>query len=319
MLVSGRRRAILLISGLAFSIGSLLAGCNRVDLRMGSIKGNDVRLSYRSVGKGLPLVVIHDGPGYDKSLLYPGFDVLSDEIRVIYYDQRGCGNSEPLTPHTSLTIDDNAEDLESLRKNLGLERFSIAAHGWGAVIAVKYALKYGEFVDAMILVTPVSPFRPDLLGKNILDKLPQNARVEVLDVISNPTLSMLDKREKIMRQVLYAMPYKPSSRIRTIIRNAKLSPDVSLRLGSELASMDLFPVLNQIEVPTLVIVGKHDIVTPMRDQMAYADELQSCVAVVFNESGHFPFLEEPKFFISVVKEFLLKNRIPPLVKHSTQR
>lgn len=291
--------------------------CSRVDVRIGNTKASDVRLAYRSVGKGLPLVVIHDGPGYDKSLLYPGFDSLADEMQVIYYDQRGCGNSEPLTPHTPLTISDNVEDLEWLRKQLGLAKIAIAAHGWGAVIAVNYALKYGEFVEAMILVTPISPFRPDLLGKNILDKLPANARVEVLDLISNPSLSLLEKRERIMRQVLYSLSHRPNNQIKTLIRNAKLSPDVNLRLGSELASMDLFPILNQVDTPSLVIVGRYDLMTPMRDQMAYADELQSCVAVVFNNSGHFPFLEEPRFFVSVVKDFLIRNRIPALVRRSS--
>lgn len=307
-----------LIYLLAFLITFVGNGCSKYDVRIASTRGSDVRLAYRSIGSGYPLIVIHDGPGYEKSLLYPGFDALSEEMRVIYYDQRGCGDSEPLTPHTPLTIADNVDDLEWLRRNLGLSRFSIAAHGWGAVIAVNYVIKYGECVDELILVTPISPFRPEVVGKNIIDKLPSNARIEVLDIISNPYLSMLDKREGIMRQVLYAMPYRPNSRIKTMIRNAKLSPDVSLRLGSELASMDLSPILNQIDMPSLVIIGKHDLITLMREQMAYADELQNCVAVVFNESGHLPFLEEPDFFVAVVKEFLLKNRIPPLVRDSVQ-
>ena len=302
---------------IALSVLCLLT-CSALDVRIGMGMGKDVKLSYRVVGHGPPLVVIHDGPGYEKSIMYRGFDDLGSDMTVVYYDQRGCGRSQPLSPLTSLTIEDNVEDLEALRRYLHLDRFSVAAHGWGAVIAIEYALKYGEHVDGMILVTPISPFRPDPLAESVLEKLSSKANLEIDQLLNHPSMSILERRKRMMRLVLEGLFYNQKVRRSINFASLKLSPDVNLRLGRELGKLDLFPVLGQIDVPCLVVVGRHDLLTPVRDQMAYADGIDRSSAVVFNESGHFPFLEEHEFFISVVKEFLINRRVPTLVDLATE-
>jgi proline iminopeptidase len=280
---------------------------------MGMGDGSGVRLSYRIVGKGSPLVVIHDGPGYEKSLMYAAFDGLASDLRIIYYDQRGCGRSEPLSPVISSTIADNIEDLEALRRYFHLGKFSIAAHGWGAVIALEYARKYQEFVESIVLITPISPFSPGPRDETMLDKLPAEVQQSVAEVLNQPTMSMLERKERILRLVMPSLFYRPEAARAVNLRRLRYSPEVNIRLSDELGSLDLFRVLGEITVPTLVVVGRHDITTPVRDQMAYADGIRSASAVVFNESGHFPFVEERAFFMNVIREFLLQGRIPALV------
>jgi proline iminopeptidase len=280
---------------------------------MGMGDGDGVRLSYRIVGKGNPLVVIHDGPGYEKALMYSGFDGLGSDLRVVYYDQRGCGRSEPLSPMTSATIADNVEDLETLRRYFHLGKFSIAAHGWGAVIAVEYARKYKEFIDSIVLITPMSPFAPKPHHETIVDKLPNGVQQTVADVLNHPAMSMIERKERMMRLAMPSLFYRQDVVSHINLKELRYAADVNIRMSDELGSLDLFPVLDQITVPTLVIIGRHDISTPVRDQMAYADGIESSSAVVFNSSGHFPFVEERVFFTNVVKQFLLHRRIPALV------
>jgi proline iminopeptidase len=245
--------------------------------------------------------------------MYSGFDKLSSDLRIIYYDQRGCGRSEPLSPVVSSTIADNVEDLEALRRYFHLERFSIAAHGWGAVIALEYARAHQEFVESIVLMTPISPFSPQPRDETMLDKLPTDVQQSVAEVMSQPTMSMLERKERIMRLVMPSLFHREEAARAVNLRRLRLSPDVNIRLSDELGSLDLFPVLGDITVPTLVVVGRHDITTPVRDQMAYADGIRSASAVVFNDSGHFPFVEERAFFMNVVREFLLRGRVPALV------
>lgn len=292
----------------------LAVSCYHMDVRMGMGEGNGVGLSYRIVGEGPPLVVIHDGPGYEKMLMYPGFDDLARDMKVIYYDQRGCGRSEELTPLESLTLADNVEDLEALRQYFRLDTFSIAAHGWGAVIALEYVRKYEEFVNGVMLITPISPFAPEPTHDTVLDNLPRRARIAVFDVLNHPTMSMVERRERLMRLVLPSLFYNGKAAGLIRARQLRYAADVNIRLSDELKTLDMFPVLDEITLPTLVIIGRHDISTPVRDQMAYADGIRSASAVVFNDSGHFPFLEERSFFLSVAREFILHNRIPALVK-----
>ncbi len=287
--------------------------CSHPDMRLGMGDGEGVRLSYRVIGKGLPVVVIHDGPGFEKSLMYGGFDPLASDLRVIYYDQRGCGRSQPLSPVIPSTVEVNVEDLEALRRYFHLPRISLAAHGWGAVIAIEYARKYGKYVDSMILITPLSPFSPGPRLERVGDALSDEDRHRLLQITNHPALSMLEKREAVMRTIMPLLFYRKEGLDYVDLNEIRYAPDVNIRLNEDLRSLDLLRMLPAVDVPTLVVVGRNDILTPMMDQMAYADGIQSSCAIVFNDSGHFPFLEERKLFTSVAKEFLLHGQLPALV------
>jgi pimeloyl-ACP methyl ester carboxylesterase len=125
---------------------------------------------------------------------------------------------------------------------------------------------------------------------------------------------MLEKRERVMKLVLPALFYREEGLDRVDISALSFSPDVNVRSTAGLGSVDIFPELGDIYVPTLVIVGRHDPSTPVRDQMAYADGINTSSAIVFNSSGHFPFLEEPRLFIEVSREFILHGSLPALVR-----
>ena len=232
-----------LFLALLFSVvlATFFASCSHLDVRMGMGDGSGVGLSYRIVGKGSPLVVIHDGPGYEKSLMYGGFDNLASDLRVIYYDQRGCGRSEPLSPVTSSTIADNIEDLEALRRYFPLEKFSIAAHGWGAVIALEYARKYQDRIDSIVLLTPISPFSPQPHDETIIDKLPAEVQQSVAEVMSQPTMTMLERKERIMKLVMPSLFHRSEASRSLNLRRLRYSADVNIRLSDELGKLNLFP------------------------------------------------------------------------------
>jgi proline iminopeptidase len=293
--------------------GLLSLSCSHPDVRLGTGDGEGVRLSYRTIGRGSPLVVIHDGPGFEKSLMYGGFDPLASDLRVIYYDQRGCGKSEPMSPVMPSTVAANVEDLEALRRYFRLPQMSIAAHGWGAVIAIEYANKYGKYVDSMILITPLSPFSPGPRLERVAEALSAEDRHRLLQITNHPTLSMLDKREEMMRMIMPLLFYRKEGLEYVDLGEIRFAPDVNIRVNEDLKSVNLLHLLPTVDVPTLVVVGRNDILTPMMDQMAYADGIRSSCAIVFNDSGHFPFLEERDLFTRVAKEFLLHGQLPALV------
>lgn len=296
------------------TVAVFLSPCSRMDMRMGMGDGSGVRLSYRTAGSGDALVVIHGGPGYEKALMYPGFDGLSSDLKVVYYDQRGCGSSEPLSASTSMEISDQVEDLEVLRRYLRLPKISIAAHGWGALIAIGYCLEYGQNVNSLILITPISPFGPETAAKSIMDRLPGETRDEISEIYSHPNIPMLEKRERVMKLELPALFYSQEGLDRVDLNALSFSPDVNVRATAGLVSLDVFPELEDVTVPTLVIVGRHDPSTSVRDQMAYADGISTSSAMVFNNSGHFPFLEEPRLFTEVSRDFILYGSLPALVR-----
>jgi proline iminopeptidase len=75
-------------------------------------------------------------------------------------------------------------------------------------------------------------------------------------------------------------------------------------MGSEAASMDLRPALKKLQIPALVIAGRHDCVTPLAMSEEIAREIPDARLEVFENSGHFAHVEEPERFCEVLRRFL---------------
>ena len=100
------------------------------------------RLFVEEVGDGFPLIVLHGGPGLDHTMFRPWLDPLGDEFRLLYVDERGQGRSERTDPAT-LSLDVFARDVDLLAEALGLERFALLGHSFGAIITTWHATELG--------------------------------------------------------------------------------------------------------------------------------------------------------------------------------
>jgi len=148
----------------------------------GLIYNHSARIYYRIYGKGNPLLIINGGPGLNSE----GFVGLAKELsagnQAIIYDQRGTGQSavSPVDSST-ITMQLMIGDLEVLRKQLGIEQWSLLGHSFGGMLASYYASIYPEHVRMMILSSSggialglqsyVGPLINDKLSKQENDSL----------------------------------------------------------------------------------------------------------------------------------------------------
>src|SRR4030095_6974365 len=102
--------------------------------REGYIQNGNIRLFYRDIGKGEPLIIIHGGPEFDHTYLLPDMDRLSGDYPLIDYDPPG-----QLIPD-DISIDKYIEDLECVRKFLQVSSIAVLGHSWGGHVAMQYAL-----------------------------------------------------------------------------------------------------------------------------------------------------------------------------------
>src|ERR687887_118030 len=94
------------------------------------------------VGSGFPLILLHGGPGLDHTSFRPWLDPLGDEFRLLYVDERGQGRSERVDPAT-LSVEVFARDVDLLAEALGLERFALLGHSFGAILTTWHAIEIG--------------------------------------------------------------------------------------------------------------------------------------------------------------------------------
>jgi len=100
--------------------------------------------------RGVPVVFLHGGPGAGSSAVHrqffdPAF------YRIVVYDQRGAGRSTPLGCLDANTTPDLVEDLERLRRHLGIERWMVFGGSWGSTLAIAYAEHHPQRCLALVL------------------------------------------------------------------------------------------------------------------------------------------------------------------------
>ena len=101
-----------------------------------------VGLNVEELGEGAPLIVLHGGPGLDHTMFRPYLDPLAEDVRLIYMDERGQGRSDRVDPQT-LSLEVFAQDVDRLADTLGLERFALLGHSFGAIVATLHAIELG--------------------------------------------------------------------------------------------------------------------------------------------------------------------------------
>src|SRR5579862_9390736 len=120
-------------------------------IQEGYVDANGVMIYYKSFGKGAPLVIVHGGPGASHDYFLPYLLPLARQNRLIFIDERGSGRSQKLDDPSGYTVENMVEDVETVRKALGLGKINLLGHSYGGVLAQAYALKYQQNLNHLIL------------------------------------------------------------------------------------------------------------------------------------------------------------------------
>src|SRR6478752_8508265 len=103
---------------------------------------SDTTLHVEERGSGdLALVVLHGGPGLDHTEFGSYLDALGDDARLLFVDERGQGRSDRVDPAT-VTLPRCAADVEELAQALGLDRYAVLGHSFGALVALQHAVDF---------------------------------------------------------------------------------------------------------------------------------------------------------------------------------
>lgn len=106
------------------------------------VSSRDGRIWTTSEGEGPAVLLCNGGPGCC-DYLQPVADMLKSDVRVIRFEQSGCGRSDPTPPYDIATC---LQDMERVRLHYGLDRWIVGGHSWGADLALIYTLQFPERV-----------------------------------------------------------------------------------------------------------------------------------------------------------------------------
>jgi proline iminopeptidase len=259
-------------------------------------------LFVEDVGDGLPLVVLHGGPGLDHSMFRPWLDPLADEYRLLYVDERGQGRSDRVDPET-LSLAVFARDVDLLAEALELDRFALLGHSFGAIVTTWHATEIGTAAAYLISggADASEPMMADV-----------HASLEAMGEAAKPIAESWEREqhvqtdEELLELLRVQMPFHfhgdppPGYGEDTVP-----SPEVLRHFArAGYGDFDYRPRLRQVRRPTLVVVGEHDRTTTPRAARALHEGIAGSELFVIPGTGHMSFVEAPETYLDAVRGFL---------------
>ena len=267
---------------------------------MPTVELDGVVLHYESEGKGAPFIVLHGGLGLDHQLYRKTLPPLFDGFRLIFFDMRGNGRSVP-ADLSALTMEQLADDVVALADHLGLDRFTALGHSYGGFVAQELALRHPDRLDGIVLVdtTPGQLGTGEDAGESQGPPPPPEV-VAMMSSIPEDDASMAEG----MGAMLPAYFHRPDKVDLSAFDSGTIFRVAAMVRGFEiLSSWSSVDRLATVEVPTLVLAGRHDVFTSYPQAYRIGNRVSGAAVVIFEDSGHFPWVEEPELFASVVRDW----------------
>lgn len=251
------------------------------------ITNNGYDIGYEEAGGGdaTPIVFLH-GVGSDKSVWRPQLDHFSRTRRAVALDYPGYGDSDPAPKGT--TRDDYASAIISAMHELGIDRAHICGLSLGGVVAI--AIHHADAsCCASLILADTFAVHPE--GRAIYER-------------SITASENLRAAAEARVDVLLARPASPRVRSEVVETMARIGP-LAYRIGAEAVWLaDQRDRAQEIDVPTLILCGDRDLVTPPELSNALLDLVPEARLQLIQGAGHISNLERPDEFNQAVEDFL---------------
>ena len=287
-----------------------------LDRRDGFVDACGAIVYYETIGRGPPLMVLHGGPGAPHGYFLPYLLPLARHHRLVFMDERGSGRSERLVNFKGYTMDNLACDADAVRRALGLNTVDVMGHSFGGILAQAYAIKYPSTVRRLILAdTGSSAARINADFKLIKDSLAPALRAQIdaleLKGIIGADGAQLPEYRKLADEAEASYEYvgRPpqwdghDDAIGWDVLNEIWGSRSDFHIDGNLAGFDFVPALRNLHMPTLVILGNHDLVSAATAGETHA-AIRNSKLVVLGHSGHMTFVDQTDAFLRDVSAFL---------------
>ena len=282
-----------------------------------NIKVDGYNIVSYSYGKGENvLFLLNGGPGLPCDYLRdPHIHLVEEGYRIIAFDQLGCGNSDRPEDVRLWNITRYVEEVETVRKELGIVNFHLLGQSWGGWLSIEYALTYPDEIRSLILAntcgdlqhltTELNRMREALGSETVAMMLHHEAMGTIDHPEYQAAITILNYRH------VCRLKEWPSSLLASVDDwnmgpyGTMQGPNEFLYIGN-LKDWNRISDMDSLEMPTLIITGTHDEIGP-----ACASRMNNVLpnseVVVFHNSSHVPFYEEPDLYFKELQIFLSKN------------
>lgn len=279
----------------------------------------DGKLYYEKEGEGPIVVLVAGGPGGPHTSFHPFFSLLAKDHTVVYFDNIGRGRSDQLKDPKKYTVWRDADDIENLRKALGADKINVIGHSYGGMPAIAYAVRYPQHVSHVVLSDTL---HSGAAWQENIDSCNYAAEHQFPEVWEK--LTALRKKGVKTGADEYEGPYNDAvgglywfdpDKARLMYRSgdkgkpnpvysSMIGDDPEWKTGGTMRSFDPRPQLKTMNLPVLICVGRYDRVAIPKVAWEMNKMIPNSKLVIFEKSGHRPWVEETEPYFKTVEEFL---------------
>jgi 3-oxoadipate enol-lactonase len=229
------------------------------------------------------------------SMWDPQIPALASRYRVLRYDTRGHGQTD--APPGPYSLDELTEDVRALLQVLGIGKTHFVGLSMGGMIGQMLGLKYPQLLQSLVLCDTMSRVPPD--AKPMWEERIHTAETHGLEPTIETTIGrwftapFRDRRPDVIDNV------------RTMIRSTP--PQGYAGCCHAIADLNLTERLQDITVPTLIIVGEDDPGTPVAASRVIHERIKGSELVILKSAAHLSNMEQPEAFNQALTPFIAKH------------
>ena len=288
----------------------------RVQVREGYVDGAGAAIYFKTLGRGVPLLLLHGGPGADHSDFLPALQPLARRHQLVLIDERGSGRSERLRDPKGYTLNHMVKDIECVRQHLKLAQLVVLGHSFGGILAQAYAVRHPKRILGLVLAGAGSSARCiDRDFRNLRKRLPGRLRARL---VRQEKFGIFQANGAYTKEYAAASAeaLAPYMYAKTPPPRFQQPPDLGMEVLREmwvrrsdfhidgnLKGFDFTQSLSRVKAPSLVVIGDRDLVSTATADVSRAS-LPRATLVVMAECAHMMYIDQTARFNRLLEEFL---------------